>query len=154
MNEYDEDAQGMQLTEGFESCRLVSYLDAAGVPTIGWGHTGPDVHLGMVCTQAQADAWLEQDKAAARQAICSFVKVPLTRNEFDALEDFDFNVGRGNFAGSTLLRMINAGDFAGAAAQFERWDRVHGRVIAGLLRRRLAEESLFNRPDIDDVPMV
>lgn len=154
MNDYAEDAQGMQLTEGFESCRLVSYLDAGGVPTIGWGHTGPDVHLGMICTQAQADAWLEQDKATARAAIRSYVRVPLTANQFAALEDFDFNVGSGAFRGSTLLKLLNSGDFAGAAKQLERWDHVNGQVVAGLLKRRLAEESLFDTPDAVNAPMV
>lgn len=145
MNDYQEDAQGLQLTEREEGCRLVAYQDTGGVWTIGYGHTGPDVHQGLVWTQEQADSALTQDKARARAAIKAYVTVPLTENEFDALEDFDFNVGSGAFRGSTLLKKLNGGDFAGAAKQLELWDHVNGKVLAGLLNRRLAEEALFDK---------
>lgn len=154
INDFEEDAAGEDLTKGFESCRLTAYQDSGGIWTVGWGHTGPEVHEGLVWTQEQADEALAQDKAKARAAIRNFVKVPLTQNEFDALEDFDFNVGDGNFRGSTLLKLLNSGDYAGAAKQLELWDHVHGKVVLGLLRRRLAEEELFNKTDAVDAPMV
>jgi GH24 family phage-related lysozyme (muramidase) len=71
------------------------------------------------------------------------VKVSVTQNQFDALVDFVFNLGQGKFAGSTLLRGLNAGDFSGAAAEFVKWDHAGGQVVPGLLRRRLAEAQLF-----------
>jgi lysozyme len=69
--------------------------------------------------------------------------MPLTQNQFDALVDFVFNIGGGNFGTSTLLRKVNASDFLGAAAEFLRWDRLHGVEVPGLLRRRQAEANLF-----------
>ena len=134
---------GEQLTEQFESCRLVAYQDSKGVWTIGWGCTA-DVYPGQICTQAQADAWLMRDIQSAAEAVNRMVTVSLTQNEFDALVDFVYNCGSGNFAGSTLLRLLNQGDYAGAANEFERWDRSGGVVIAGLLRRRTAEKEEWN----------
>lgn len=134
--------EGLSLTETFESCRLIAYPDIKGVPTIGWGHT-QNVKLGDTCTQAQADAWLLQDVQHAVTTVNTLVKTPLTQHEFDALVDFVFNCGTGNFASSTMLKLLNAGDHDGAAHQFERWDHAGGQVVAGLLRRRRAEETEF-----------
>jgi lysozyme len=97
----------------------------------------------MVCTQAQAEAWLVQDIAFAEYTVNRLVKIPLTQPEFDALVDFAFNAGSGNLAASTLLKRVNAGDIAGAAAEFPKWDHCGGVELAGLLRRRLAEQELF-----------
>ncbi len=133
---------GLELTEQSEGCRLVAYRDSAGVLTIGYGHTRGVVE-GMTCTQAQAEAWLREDIHAAIADVNRLVKVPLTQGEFDALVDFDFNLGGGALRGSTLLRLLNDGDHAGAAEQFERWSKAGGHVLAGLLRRRLAEEAEF-----------
>ncbi len=135
---------GLQLTESFEGCRLTAYQDVKGVWTIGVGHTGPGVYEGLIITQDQADAWLLQDVQNAVNHVNSLVTVQLTQPEFDALVDFCFNVGCGAFAGSTMLKLLNAGDYAGAADQFERWDKSGGRVIAGLLRRRQTEVQEFN----------
>lgn len=135
---------GLTLTEGFESCKLVAYQDVKGVWTVGWGHTGPLVVYGLTCTQAQADAWLLSDCAAAEQAVNRFVHITINQHEFDALVDFAFNCGVTAFANSTLLKLLNSGDISGAASQFEVWDHASGKVVAGLLRRRLAEEKEFN----------
>jgi len=134
---------GLQLTEGFESCRLTAYQDIKGIWTIGWGHTGTDVVPGLTITQAQADALLLHDVQNAVNHVNHLVTVPLTQNEFDALVDFAFNAGCGAFADSTLLKLLNQGDDAGAAAQFDLWDHASGKVVAGLLRRREAETQLF-----------
>ena len=133
---------GLDLTEESEGCRLIAYQDSVGVWSIGYGHTR-GVVAGMTCTQAQAEAWLREDILSAIADVNRLVKVPLTQGEFDALVDFDFNLGGGALRGSTLLRLLNGGDHAGAAEQFERWDRAGGHVLAGLLRRRLAEEAEF-----------
>ncbi|MBZ5681712.1 MAG: lysozyme [Acidobacteriia bacterium] len=134
---------GLSLTESFEGVRLTAYQDQVGVWTIGYGHTGPDVHAGLTITQDQADNLLKGDVAHAAGAVNRLVTVPLAQDEFDALVDFVFNVGVGNFTGSTLLRDLNASNFTDAAAQFERWDRAGGVEVAGLLRRRQAEAKLF-----------
>ena len=134
---------GQLLTEQFEGLRTTAYQDSAGVWTIGYGHTA-GVTPGMTCTQGQAEAWLLEDIQWACSVVNSEVKVPLTQNEFNALVDFVFNVGSGNFAGSTLLRLLNQGLYAQAAEQFQLWDLAGGQVVAGLLRRRIAEENEFN----------
>lgn len=134
---------GQELTKRFEGCRLVAYQDTRGVWTIGYGHTS-GVHAGMTCTQAQAEQWLLEDIQYAVNAVKHYVTVALTQGEFDALVDFVFNVGVRAFAGSTLLRKLNAGDYAGAAHEFKRWDMAGGKHVAGLLRRRVAEENEFN----------
>jgi lysozyme len=133
---------GEQLTERFEGCRLQAYADTGGVWTIGYGHTH-GVMEGMTCTRAQALAWLEQDTQAAANAVNQLVAVQLKQAEFDALVDFVFNLGVGAFAHSTMLKDINAGNLAEAAAQFPLWDHDAGRVLAGLLHRRLAEQMAF-----------
>ncbi len=135
---------GLKLTERFESCRLTAYPDIRGIWTIGWGHTGPEVCQGLVWTQAQADAQVVIDTQNAVNHVNRDVTFPINQNEFDALVDFAYNVGCGALAGSTLLKDLNAGDVAAAAAQFEDWDKAAGKVIAGLLRRRLAERNEFD----------
>jgi lysozyme len=135
---------GLKFTEGFENCKLTAYYDIKGVLTIGWGHCGPDVYEGLVWTQAQADAHLQLDMGKAVSAVNDLVKVTITQNEFNAICDFTYNCGCHAFATSTLLAKLNAGDLHGAAAEFQRWDKADGKVVAGLLRRRLAEEKLFN----------
>jgi lysozyme len=135
---------GLQLTESFEGCRLTAYQDQRDVWTIGYGHTGPDVHAGLTVTQAQAEALLAKDVQHAAETVNRLVTFPgLTQDEFDALVDFAFNAGCGAFAGSTMLKDLNAGNVAAAAAQFEQWDHCDGKVVAGLLRRRIAEKDLF-----------
>lgn len=119
-------------------------LKLSGAPwTIGDGHTGPEVRYGLTWTQDQADAQLLADVAGAEAAVNRLVTTPLTQAEFDALVDFVFNVGVGNFAGSSMLRYLNAGNHAAAANEFQKWDMAAGQHVAGLLRRRLAEAAEF-----------
>lgn len=134
--------QGLDLTESFEGGRLVAYQDQVGVWTIGDGHT-KGVTEGMTCTQAQAEQWLREDVAEAEAAVNRLVHIALSQEEFDALVDFVFNLGVGNFASSTLLKLLNARDIQGAIDEFDKWDRAGGVEVAGLLRRRQAERALF-----------
>ncbi len=98
-------------------------------------------------TQAQALALVERDLTSALDQVNAVVVVPLGVNQQAALIDFVYNVGAGNFERSTLLALLNQGDYAGAAAQFARWDYADGIVLPGLLRRREAEATLFEAPD-------
>jgi len=123
--------------------RLTAYQDSVGVWTIGYGHTGSDVRPGLTITQEQASALLQQDVAGAVAAVNRLVTVTLTQNQFDALVDFTFNEGQGNLASSTLLRELNAGNTAGAAAQFLVWVYAGGVQLPGLVKRRQAEAALF-----------
>lgn len=147
VNDLTYSTKGLALTEQFEGCRLTAYQDQVGVWTIGYGHTGPDVKPGMTITSAQAQDLLAQDVQGATACVNNVVAVKLTQEEFDALVDFVFNLGAGAFSGSTMLRRLNAGDFTGAAAQFDLWDRAGGAVVAGLLRRRQEEADLFSSDD-------
>jgi lysozyme len=115
------------------------------VPTIGWGHTH-GVTMGMTCTPAQAETWFQQDMAWAQAAVLSAVIVPLNQNQFDALVSFTENEGATQFEDSTLLRLLNAGNYSGAAAQFSRWALQKGQILPGLVTRRAAEQRLFNTP--------
>jgi lysozyme len=138
---------GIKLIKGFEQLRLWPYQDAAGNWTIGFGHLIRSNEHFIVITQAQADHLLAADLSLAARAVNTYVKAPLTQDQFDALCSFVFNVGARNFEYSTLLRKLNLGDYVGAAQQFIQWDKVSVDGVLqpseGLLRRRQAEENLF-----------
>jgi len=134
---------GFALTKQFEGLVLSSYQDQVGVWTIGYGHTGPSVHGGQTITEDQANQLLASDIAGAVTCVNGAVRSAIQQNQFDALVDFVFNLGCAALLSSTLLRMVNAGDFAGAASQFLLWDHAGGVVVPGLLRRREAESDLF-----------
>ena len=140
----DFEYTGLKLTEEFEGCRLTPYRDIVGVWTDGYGNTH-GVVPGFDITQEKADADLLRNVQWAVDCVNAHVETEITQNEFDALVDFTFNVGGGAFARSTLLKKLNAGDHAGAAAEFEKWDMAGGKHVAGLLRRRVAERKLFNQ---------
>lgn len=143
------------LVKESEGCKLESYRDPVGIWTIGYGRTSC-VCEGMTCIQAQADDWLLDDLNIAANIVNRVVKVPLNQNQFDALTDFVYNIGPGvpgkkqgfvclkNGKPSTMLRLLNAGDYAGAAAQFKFWNKAGGLVLKGLSIRRKKEEELFN----------
>lgn len=134
---------GRKLIEEFEQYRDKAYLDQHGIWTCGWGHTA-GVTETTTCTPEEAEAWLLADIAAAEHGVNSTVHAPLTQNEFDALVCFTYNVGVGAEAHSTMVKLLNEGDFLEAAAQFPRWNLVRGEPNAGLTRRRVAEQTLFN----------
>ena len=136
-------AKGLALTKLFESCRLAAYQDVAGRWTIGYGHTGPEVVSGLTWTQAQADAQLVKDIAWAQSVVNSTITEPINQNQNDALVDFVYNVGSGNFISSHLRIFVNEGEFAQAAQQFGLWIHAGGVEEEGLVRRRAAEVALF-----------
>jgi len=133
--------------KGYEKCRLEAYLPTKDdVPTIGWGSTGPDIKLGMVWTQAQADERFAADLARFSAKVSALVGLaPTTQAQFDALVSFAYNVGYGDggLKTSTLLRMHKDGDHEGAALQFARWNKQKGRVLNGLTIRRAAEADIY-----------
>ena len=134
---------GLDLTKSFEQCRLKPYKDSGGVWTNGWGNTH-HVDPQLTITQDQADADLERNVQDAVDCVNDNVQVPLTQNQFDALVDFTFNVGAGAFRSSALLKRLNQGDYAGVYDELDRWDKVKGVQIAGLVRRRDADQALWN----------
>jgi lysozyme len=147
LNNLTYSTQGLSLTEQFEGCRLTAYQDQVGVWTIGYGHTGPDVTPGLTIASDRAQALLAQDISSAAACVNNVVTVKLSQEEFDALVEFVFNLGAGAFKSSSMLRDLTAGDFTSAADQFVLWDHAGGAVVAGLLRRRQAEATLFDAGD-------
>lgn len=133
------------LAKQFEGCRLEQYLCPAGKVTIGYGHTGFDVTEGMVIDQAKAEEFLMEDLADAAKYVNRLVIPQLNQNQFDACVDFVFNCGAGNFEKSTLLKKLNAQDWAGASLEFGRWIKSLGKELPGLIKRRAAEVELFNK---------
>lgn len=129
---------------GFEGKRNHAYLDPApvsAIPTICWGHT-QDVQMGDYATDEQCVKFLEEDVKIAAAAVDRLVKVEITDDTRAALISFVYNVGEGNFAKSTLLRKLNAGDIAGACNELPRWVYSQGKVLKGLVHRRAAEREL------------
>lgn len=143
MSNYCYSDAGFALTKKFEGLRLAAYQDQVGVWTIGYGHTGREVHGGMVITEDQADVLLHSDVAGAVACVNRAVTADVTQCQFDALVDFVFNLGCARLLGSTLLRYVNAGEFDLAAPQFLLWDHAGGVVVPGLLLRRQAEMAMF-----------
>lgn len=136
-------SEGIALIKSFEGCRLKAYQDSVGIWTIGYGCTGSDVKPGMTITQEEADKRLADKLVHFEDGVDDLLEVDVTDGQFSALVCFAYNVGLGNLKGSHLLSKTNAGDVAGAANEFERWDRAGGQVLPGLLRRRLAEKALY-----------
>jgi lysozyme len=137
---------GLALIKSHEGCMLQSYPDpgtGADPWTIGYGHTGAEVVPGLIWTQEQCDAQLQADMVSRERTVSRFVLAPITQNSFDALCSFVYNVGQGAFVGSTMLKKINAHDYAGAADQFQFWNKSGGRVMPGLIARRADEAKLF-----------
>ena len=134
---------GVALIKEFEGCKLKAYKCPAGVWTIGYGHTGPEVHEGQTITQQEAEVILENDLKKFIDGVDKLVTVELTSNQLGALVSFAFNVGLGNLKSSTLLKILNQGRYVDAAEQFLRWNKAGGKVLPGLTRRREAERLLF-----------
>lgn len=137
--------KGIELIKQYESLQLEAYPDpgtGAEPITIGYGHTG-GVKLGDAIDEEQAEAYLRADLAKFERCVSRYITVDLTQEQFDALVCFTFNVGCGSLQNSTLVKLINEGDFDGAAEQFSRWNKAGGRVLAGLTKRREAEKELF-----------
>lgn len=134
------------------------YKDVAGLPTIGYGHllTRSELTSGKIIidgksvrwmdglTESLADELLDQDLDRFEDAVNEFVEVDLTQCEFEALVSFSFNVGRGAFVNSTLLKRVNEGDFDDVPNQFRRWVYASGKKVKGLINRREIEIALWN----------
>lgn len=149
MTKYSEDL--LKLVRDSEGLRLTAYLCPAGVPTIGYGHTKgvtkAQVEAGRTITHVKAVQLLIEDLDDTAAQVDKLVKTPVSQRQREALISFAFNVGSGNLASSTLLKKLNAGDYAGAADEFQKWNKatVNGKkvVLPGLTARRSAERTLF-----------
>jgi lysozyme len=137
--------------KSLEGLRLNTYKDTAGVLTIGYGHTGPDVKADSVWTREFADAVFNTEVARFAAAVDKMVSgVKLNQNQFDALVIFAYNIGLAGFGGSGTLASIRAGDFVSATRWWAKWNhiRVNGQLVVdhGLDTRRRSEIELFQTP--------
>ena len=144
---------GIELIQAWEGCRLTAYPDPAtdGDPwTIGYGHTSmagePHVTKGMTISQDQAAAILERDLVKYEVAVSKLMTRNPNENQFSAMVSLCFNIGPGNMAKSSVVRLFNAGDVQGAADAFRMWNKAAGKVMKGLVNRRESERLLFLRP--------
>jgi lysozyme len=143
MQEFSYSGSGLALTKSFEGLHLEAYRDCAGIWTIGYGHAGLGVFGGESVSELEAEVLLRADLAEAVACVNRAVKTTISQGQFDAMVDFCFNAGRGNFVQSTLLCKVNGRDFGGAVAQFALWVHAGGEVVNGLVRRRKAEAEVF-----------
>jgi lysozyme len=134
---------GLQLIKDFEGLELNAYKCAAGVWTIGYGHI-KGVQEGMSISEARANEMLNEELTEYENYINKGVTVPLSQCQFDAMVSWVYNLCNGNLTSSTLLKVLNSGDYAGVPAQMLRWNKAGGKVLAGLTRRRQAEADMFS----------
>lgn len=127
----------------WEGLRLKAYRDTAGVLTIGYGHTGPDVQINQIITEEQANTLLARDIERFEQAVEKTVATPLNDNQFGALVSFAFNVGEAAFRKSTLVKKLNNGDYNAVPSELARWVNADGQRLQGLVNRRAAEAGLW-----------
>ncbi|WP_368537220.1 lysozyme [Enterobacter hormaechei] len=139
--------KGIGLIKQFEGCKLTAYQDTVGVWTIGYGWTqsvdSKPIRAGMTIKQETAERLLKTGLVSYESDVSRLVKVGMTQGQFDALVSFTYNLGTRSLSTSTLLRKLNAGDYAGAADEFLRWNKAGNKVLNGLTRRREAERALF-----------
>ena len=144
----------MDFVKAHEGCRLTAYLDSVGVPTIGYGHTGPDVHLGLTITQDVADDYLRQNLATAAQrletAVGEVCVTELTANQYAALLSFVFNVGLK--LEWQIVKCLKAQQFDAVPAELMRFVNAGGKKLSGLVNRRADEVKLWSTDEPGSIP--
>jgi len=143
-------SEGLDLIKKFEGLELTAYKCAAGVWTIGYGHT-KDVQEGDEWSETHANHMLEVELEEFEGYINDNVTVALSQHQFDALVSWVYNLGPANLKASTMLKVLNSGDYEGVPAQIQRWNKAGGKVLEGLIRRRKAESLLFMGRDWNEV---
>jgi len=136
-------ARGLELIKRFEGFSATAYSDFKGY-SIGYGHLMRAGENLSNISEEEASELLAGDVAWAERAVAAAVAVPITQNQFDALVSLAFNIGEGAFKRSTLVRLLNDGDYIGAAEQFDRWNKAGGQVNRALVQRRATERALFS----------
>ncbi len=138
---------GIDLIKHFEGFEPEIYLDAAGFPTIGYGHllrSGEAKMFENGISPEAGEALLIKDVLSAEQAVCRLIRVPLTDGQFNALVSFTFNLGSGALQRSTLRHKVNREEHSEVPEQLMRWVWADGRRLQGLIRRRFAETEFYS----------
>ena len=141
------DKYGEKLIKKFESCKLTAYKadKSEKYYTIGWGHYGADVKKDMKISKETADKLFRNDIKYFETSVNSCLKVKVTQSMFNALVSFTYNVGFSAFKNSTLLKYVNKKQFTKASKEFKKWNKCGGKVLKGLVKRRLLEKTEFER---------
>lgn len=134
---------GIKLIKEYEGCELIAYKDVGGLLTIGYGHVGPDVTEGLEWTQEQAESAFHRDLGKFEAQVDHLTPTTINENQFSAIVSFTYNLGASRLKQSTLLKLLFENDFEGAAKEFGKWVKAAGKVDPGLVRRRAAEQKLF-----------
>ena len=134
--------EGLALIKKFEGCELEAYQCSAGVWTIGYGHT-KGVTPSDSISQEEAEQMLVDELHEYESYVNEYVTVALSQNQFDALVSWVYNLGPANLKASTMLKVLNSGEYEDVPAQIKRWNKAGGKVLEGLIRRREAEACLF-----------
>ena len=137
---------GLELIKKFEGCETTAYQDSVGVWTIGFGHT-KGVEEGQTCSIEDAESMLAEEMDEYEGYINNMVKVELQQHEFDALVAWVYNLGPTNLGESTMLKVLNGGQFDRVPDEMNRWTRAGGKILEGLVRRRQAESLMFQNLD-------
>ena len=137
---------GLELIKKFEGCETTAYQDSVGVWTIGFGHT-KGVEEGQTCSIEDAESMLADEMDEYEGYINNMVKVDLEQHEFDALVAWVYNLGPTNLGESTMLKVLNGGQFDRVPDEMNRWTRAGGEILEGLVRRRQAESLMFQNLD-------
>mgnify|MGYP003147742633 FL=1 len=137
---------GLELIKKFEGCETTAYQDSVGVWTIGFGHT-KGVEEGQTCSIEDAESMLAEEMDEYEGYINNMVKVELQQHEFDALVAWVYNLGPTNLGESTMLKVLNGGQFDRVPDEMNRWTRAGGEILEGLVRRRQAESLMFQNLD-------
>ena len=138
--------EGVDLIKKFEGCELDAYKCAAGVWTIAYGRI-KEVKEGDTCSQNEAEEWLNEELIEYESDVNHMVEVSLLQNQFDALVSWVYNLGPSNLKASTMLKVLNLGEYKSVPEQIKRWNKAGGKVLEGLTRRRNAEALLFEGKD-------
>ena len=139
-------SDGLELIKHFEGCETTAYQDSVGVWTIGYGHT-KGVEEGQRCSIEDAETMLADEMDEYEGYINNMVKVDLEQHEFVALVAWGYNLGPTNLGESTMLKVLNRGQFDRVPSEMKRWNRAGGQVLEGLVRRRTAESLIFENLD-------
>lgn len=161
----DISKRGIDLIVSFEGKKKLmadgkycAYLDTLAIPNIPTIYCGltRGIKMGMVITEEQGEQMFRRELASYEDAVDSLVKVPLNQHQFDALVSFVYNCGPGALKSSTLLKLLNKGQYDQVPVQLLRWNKAGGKVYRGLTRRRIAEGALWSEPvdepEVEPVP--
>lgn len=136
----------LAMVSSFEGTRYTPYYDVGHVLTVCNGYAGPDIVPGKRYSKAECDGLLRKSISDHGLGVLKCTAVPLNQNQYDAFTSFTYNVGVGAFCHSTLNKKLNKGDYQGACNELLKWDKVNGKAITGLTRRRKAERELCLKP--------